>query len=175
MKLIIWLWNPWEQYEKTRHNTWFLFLDYLREKEKFPEFKEESKFKWKISTWILKWEKTIFLKPQTFMNLSWESINKVMNFYKINLEDIIVIYDDISMDFWKIKFREKWNAGWHNGIKDIIKYLWITFNRIKIWIWFNEKYEVSDWVLSKFNNEKFNELNESFEEVYKILIKKIKL
>ena len=166
MKLIIWLWNPWEQYKKTRHNTWFLFLDFLKEKENFPEFKEETKFKWEISNWTLNWQKTILLKPQTFMNLSCKSITKVMNFYKIEQKDITVIYDDISMDFWKIKFREKWSAGWHNGIKDIIKHIWTTFNRIKIWVWCNDNYDVSDWVLSKFNDEEFEELDEVFNSTY---------
>ena len=174
MKLIIWLWNPWDKYIKTKHNIGFLFLDYLVEKEKFPDFKIESKFKWEISSWEFNWEKTILLKPQTFMNLSWESIKKVMDFYKINNEDIIVIYDDISMDFGKIRFRDKWSAGWHNWIKDMIKYLWSEFNRIKVGVWFNDNYEVSDWVLSKFESSEFDELQDTIlPDTLKILKDKI--
>ncbi len=174
MKLIIWLWNPWDKYTKTKHNIGFLFLDYINKKEKFSDFKFESKFKWEISNWNINLKKVVLLKPQTFMNLSWESIRKIVDFYKIDINDILIIYDDISMDFWKIRFREKWSAWWHNWIKDIIKYFWENFYRIKIWIWFNNNFEVSDWVLSKFDEEELNDLeNEVFPEVYKLLIEKI--
>ena len=174
MKLIVWLWNPTKEYEKTKHNVWFLFLDYFKEKENFSEFKNEIKFKAEISTWIYSWEKTILLKPMTYMNLSWESIRKVIDFYKINLEDIIIIYDDLSMDFWKTRFRDKWSAWWHNWVKSIIQHIWDNFKRIKVWIWFNSNYEVSDWVLSKFKNEELEELNHLvFEKTYILLKEKI--
>ena len=174
MKLIVWLWNPWKQYEKTRHNIWFMFLDSLVWKENFSEFKPESKFKAEVSTWYFNWEKTILLKPQTYMNLSWESIRKIVDFYKIDLDDIIVIYDDLSMDFGKIRFREKGSAWGHNWVKDIIKHFWDKFKRIKIWIWFNPNYEVSDWVLSKFNDCEIGKLeNEVFVEIYDLLKEKI--
>jgi PTH1 family peptidyl-tRNA hydrolase len=173
MKLIIWLWNPWDKYKKTRHNIGFLFLDYLVEKEKFSEFKLESKFKWETSSWNFNWEKTILLKPNTFMNLSWESIKKVIDFYKINTENITVIYDDLSMDFWKLRFRDKWSAWWHNWIKDMIKYLWLEFKRIKIGIWLDNNYEVSDWVLSKFTTEELKDLNNKiFTETYSLIKEK---
>lgn len=151
-----------------------MFLDFLKEKENFSNFKEETKFKADISEWKLNFEKAILLKPQTFMNLSWESIRKIVDFYKIDLEDIIVIYDDLSMDFWKLRYREKWSAWWHNWVKDIIKYFWDKFNRIKIGIWFNSNFEVSDWVLSKFSKEELIDLdNDVFWEVYKLLKEKI--
>ena len=174
MKLIVWLWNPWDQYIKTRHNVWFLFLDYLAEKEKFSDFKNESKFKWEISSWIFQWEKTILLKPTTYMNLSWESIRKLVDFYKIDIENITIIYDDMSMGFWKLRFREKWSAWWHNGIKSIIQHFNDNFYRIKVWIWFNDNYEVSDWVLSKFTDNELNDLeNQIFPETYKLLKEKL--
>ena len=170
MKLIVWLWNPWKQYEKTRHNLWFMFLDFLVKKNDFSEFKLETKFKWEISQWIFKWEKSILLKPQTYMNLSWESLIKIINFYKIELENIIIIYDDLSLEFWKNRFREKWTAWGHNWIKDIIKHLWEDFKRIKVWIWFNDNYEVSDWVLSKFNDDEIDKLeSEIFDKAYDLL------
>jgi len=108
------------------------------------------------------------------MNLSWESLKKIVNFYKIDLEDIIVIYDDLSMDFWKIRFRETWSAWGHNWIKDIIKYFWKDFKRLKIWVWYNSNYEVSDWVLSKFSNDELYELNnEIFPKTIEILNEKM--
>jgi len=174
MKLLVWLWNPWKEYEKTKHNVWFLFLDYFKNKNHFTDFKKETKFKAEISSWQYNWEKTILLKPQTYMNLSWESIRKIVNFYKIDIENIIVIYDDMSMDFWKLRFREKWSAWGHNWVKDIIKHFWDNFKRIKIWIWFNTNYEVSDWVLSKFSNEELDQLeNNVFKNAEILLNEKI--
>lgn len=174
MKLIVWLWNPGNEYEKTKHNVWFLFLDYLKEKSNFSDFKKESKFKAEISTGQYFSEKIILLKPLTYMNLSWDSIRKIVDFYKIDIEDIIIIYDDMSMEFWKLRFRDKWSAWWHNGIKSIINHFKNDFKRIKIGIWFNDNYEVSDWVLSKFKDDELDELNDSiFSNTEKLLKEKI--
>jgi len=171
MKIIVWLWNPWREYEKTKHNVWFMFLDYFIKKNNFSEFIFESKFKAELSNWIYNWEKTILVKPQTYMNLSWESIISTMNFYKIEKNNFLVIFDDLSMDFWKLRFRESWSAGWHNWIKSIIKYLWNDFKRIKVWIWYDSKFEVSDWVLSKFKEEELIDLeNEIFKNTNSLLI-----
>lgn len=173
MKLIIGLWNPGSQYTYTRHNLGFLFLDYFQEKNNFSDFELESKFKAEVSGWQYNWEKCLLLKPQTYMNLSWESIQKICQFYKIDKEDWIVIYDDMSMDFWKLRFRDKGSAGWHNGIKDIIKHFGQEFNRIKVWIWQDKRYEVSDWVLSKFNEEERIDLdNEVHQKTLELLKEK---
>ncbi|PZM85005.1 aminoacyl-tRNA hydrolase [Candidatus Gracilibacteria bacterium] len=174
MKIIVGLGNPGEKYSKTKHNVGFLFLDYLKEKYNFPDFNYESKFKGEISIGNYNGEKTILLKPQTFMNLSGESVRKIFDFYKLSLDDFIIIYDDLSMDFGKIRFREKGSAGGHNGIKDIIRYFKENFKRIKVGIGFNDKFEVSDWVLSKFSEEELIEFDrEIFSEVEKILKEKI--
>ncbi len=174
MRLIVWLWNPGKQYEKTRHNIWFMFLDFFASKENFSNFKNETKFKWEISEGIFKCEKTILLKPGTYMNLSWESIRKIVNFYKIDLEEITIIYDDLSLEFWKLRFRETGSAWGHNWIKSIISHFSKNFKRIKIWIWFNSNYEVSDWVLSKFtSNEVDNFEGDIFEKTYDLLKEKI--
>lgn len=171
MKLIVWLGNPWAKYKYTKHNIWFLFLDYFQNENNFSDFQNEAKFKWEISKWIIDWDKVLLLKPQTFMNLSWESIIKLVNFYKIDIDDIIVVYDDLSMDFSKIRFREKWSAWWHNWVKDIIKHFWDNFKRIKIGIGFNSNYEVSDWVLSKFKDEEISEFNKDIFSQVELLLK----
>lgn len=174
MKLIIWLWNPWTEYKTTKHNLGFLFLDYLCSIENFEEFKEESKFKWCISSGLLNLEKTLLLKPLTYMNLSWESIRKVVDFYKIESKDIIIIYDDLSMEFWKIRFREIWSAWGHNWVKSIISHFWERWKRIKVWISFNEAFDVSDWVLSKFNKSELDKLEKIvFPEVLKLVKEKL--
>ena len=95
MKLIVGLWNPWKKYENTKHNVWFMFLDYLKNKENFSDFKLEKKFKWEISEWQIYSEKVILLKPQTFMNLSWESLIKIFHFYKIDKDEIMRIVNSL--------------------------------------------------------------------------------
>ena len=163
MKVIIWLWNPGPEYEKTRHNVWHLCLDHLWNLADFSEFKNDSKFFWEISEWNIDWDKVILLKPMTFMNLSWKSLIALKNFYKMNNEDIIIVYDDKDMDFWKIRFRDEWSSWWHNWIKDITRVLWTEkFARIKIWIK-NEKlihYNTSDFVLSNFSKDEMSQLAE---------------
>ncbi|MDD2907204.1 MAG: aminoacyl-tRNA hydrolase [Candidatus Gracilibacteria bacterium] len=173
MKLIIGLGNPGNTYNNTRHNVGFMFLDYFKKINQFSDFVFESKFKAEISSGIYKGEKTLLLKPQTFMNLSGESLNSIVSFYKINKEDILVIYDDLSMDFSKLRFRETGSAGGHNGVKSIIQHFGEKFKRIKIGIGFNEKFEVSDWVLSRFSEEELIDLeNEIFKNTNNLLIEK---
>ncbi|MDD2870665.1 MAG: aminoacyl-tRNA hydrolase [Candidatus Gracilibacteria bacterium] len=174
MKLIVGLGNPGDKYKNTRHNLGFLFLDYIKTNNNFEEFKLENKFKGEISNGDINGEKIILLKPQTFMNLSGESIRKTVDFYKINLEDLVIIYDDFSLDFGKIRYRDKGSAGGHNGVKDIIKHFGEKFNRIKVGIGFNDNYEISDWVLSKFNELELQNLDDDvFKNIYKLLIEKI--
>ncbi len=164
VKLIVGLWNPGEKYEKTRHNLGFIFLDKFREEEWFSQWKYESKFTADISSGMMSGEKTLLVKPQTFMNLSGESLQKICHFYKLNSEDFIVIYDDISMDFGKTRVRDSGSTGWHNGVKDIIKYFWESWKRIKVGVGSNDSYETSDWVLSKFTEEELIEIDT---EIYK--------
>lgn len=172
MFLIVWLWNPWKDYKLTRHNLGFLFIDYFQQQNNFSEFKSETKFKGEISTGIIGNQKVILLKPSTFMNLSGQSVKLVSDFYKISQENIIIIYDDISMDFWKIRVRTNWSAGWHNGIKSIIDHFGENFTRIKYWIGLDQKFDVSNWVLSKFTKEEIKELEENwFEKLEKELLK----
>ena len=175
MKLIIWLWNPGPQYALTRHNVGFLFLDFLVEKNNFSwVWKNEGKFKAEIFETILNGEKTILVKPQTFMNLSGESVLKLMSFYKIPKDDIIVIFDDISLEPGKIRFRETWSAGWQNGVKSIISHIGEDFKRIKIGIGQDKTWDLSDWVLSKFSDEERENLKkEIFPKAIDILFEKL--
>lgn len=175
MKLIIWLWNPWSQYKHTRHNIWFLFLDWLITNLNITNnFKNEVKFVWEILETLINWEKIIFLKPQTFMNLSWESVLKIMSFYKIEKKDIFVIYDDISLEPGKIRFRESGSAGGQNWVKNIITHIWEDFKRIKIGIGQDKKWDLSDWVLSQFTPEEREKLyQETFVEVKNLLLKNL--
>ena len=105
------------------------------------------------------------------MNLSGESLRKICNFYKLDTKDFIVIYDDIAMDFGKIRIRESGSAGGHNGVKDIIKHFGDTWKRIKVWVWKDERYETSDWVLSNFREEELIDIDN---EIYEAVSQEIK-
>jgi len=166
MKLIVGLWNPWKQYETTRHNLGFIFLDLFRERHDFSDFKYESKLKADTSTGMYNWEKTLLIKPQTFMNLSWESIRKITDFYKLSSDDFVIIYDDKDMEFGKVRYRSSGSAWGHNGIKDIIRLFSNEFPRIKVWVGSDSRYSTSDWVLSKFTEEELIDLdNEIYDKI----------
>ena len=133
MYLIVGLGNPEQDYSKTRHNMGFNTVNKLA-KEYDIEI-DKSKFKGLYGTGIIENEKVVILKPQTFMNLSGESIRETMDFYKINVEDIIVIYDDIDVEPGKIKIRKKGGAGSHNGMKSVVENLKTEeFSRIRVGI-----------------------------------------
>ena len=131
MYLIAGLGNPTREYEKTRHNVGFDTIDVLA--DRINTDVAERKFKGLYGKGMLGGEKVILLKPQTFMNLSGESVRAAADFYKIPPDHIIVIYDDISLDVGHLRIRTKGSAGGHNGIKNIIAHLGTQeFPRIKI-------------------------------------------
>lgn len=157
MKLIVGLGNPGLEYENTKHNIGFYYIDvYLK-------YINNTKLKEKFNGLFLKTninnEEIIFLKPLSYMNLSGEVISKFVNYYKINNKDILVIHDDLDMEFGKIKLKEKGSSGGHNGLKNIINCLKIDeFNRLKIGISKDNNIKISDYVLSKFNDLEKQEL-----------------
>ncbi|MGL4875324.1 MAG: aminoacyl-tRNA hydrolase [Clostridium sp.] len=131
MFLIVGLGNIGEKYNNTRHNIGFDAIDAIAKMYNISV--NRKKFKGEYGEGFIGGEKTIIIKPTTFMNLSGECLREVMDFYKISNEDILVIYDDISLDVGKIRIREKGSAGGHNGIKSIISHLGTdVFSRIKI-------------------------------------------
>ncbi len=149
MKLIVGLGNPGKQYEKTRHNVGFMVLDAL-----FKEFnvKPQSKFKAEMAQVSIQGEIVLLLKPQTFMNLSGEAVHLVKDFYKLDDQDILVIYDDLDLPVGKLRLREKGSSGGHNGIKSIIHHLHHQdFKRLRIGIDKDSFIPTSDYVLGKFS------------------------
>ena len=130
MKLIVGLGNPGNKYEKTRHNIGFEVISKLQEELNIVG--EKDKFQGLLSEKNIDGEKVLFLKPQTFMNLSGNSIIEVINFYKLNPKtDLVVIYDDMDLPVGKLRVKEKGSSGGHNGIKSIISHLGDEFLRIK--------------------------------------------
>ena len=161
MYLIVWLGNPEIEYANTRHNMGFDAINHLSRKLNINVNKE--KFKGIYGDTILNGEKVILLKPQTYMNLSGESIIQFKQFYKIPPENIIVIYDDIDVDVGKIKIRKKGGPGSHNGMKSVVKELKSEdFPRIRVGIgkpMFKEM--MIGYVLEKLNGNEREILEES--------------
>lgn len=166
MKMIVGLGNPGKEYEKTKHNLGFLFLEYLEKKYNLKINKKA--FDSLILETNFEGEKVVFVKPQTYMNLSGMAVSKIKQFYKIKSEDIIVIYDDIDIPFETIRYRTKGSAGSHNGMKDIIKAVGgEEFSRIRIGLGGlkHENQDLKDFVLQRFSKEQLEKLNNIFEDV----------
>jgi PTH1 family peptidyl-tRNA hydrolase len=133
MYLVVGLGNPGREYAGTRHNVGFEAIDYLAQKLGFEVSK--IKFKGIIGEKNINGEKTIFLKPSTYMNLSGESVREAAAFYKIPIENIIVIYDDVALEVGRLRIREKGSDGGHNGMKSIIgQFASDHFPRVRIGI-----------------------------------------
>lgn len=132
MYLIVGLGNPEEDYSNTRHNMGFDTINKLAKKYNIEINKK--KFKGIYGLGIIEEEKVILLKPQTFMNLSGESIKEIVDFYKIDNDKIILIYDDMDVDIGTIKIRKKGGPGSHNGMKSVVKNIGENFTRIRIGI-----------------------------------------
>ncbi|AGR42542.1 aminoacyl-tRNA hydrolase [Spiroplasma diminutum] len=163
-KLIVGLGNPGSNYKSTRHNAGFIAIDVLLEKYGFQKSIED--FKSEIYFSNIKGEKVLFVKPQTFMNLSGEAISGIMSYYKIKTEEFIVIYDDKDLDLSTIRFKTNGSSGGHNGIKNIISHLKTeNFNRLKIGIGAPGQYKIVDWVLSKMNNEELNLIKSKISDI----------
>ena len=172
MFLIVGLGNPGIQYENTRHKIGFKVIDNIA-KEYNIEINRQ-KFNCVYGEGFINGEKVILLKPTTYMNLSGESIREVVDFYKLTCEDIVVIYDDISLDVGRLRIREKGSAGGHNGIKSIIAHLGTdVFPRIKVGVG-QPNVDLVNYVLGKFTDEEMEVLSESIDASTKAVSEIIK-
>lgn len=170
MYLVVGLGNPGDEYKYTKHNSGFLIIDKIANKLGIEINKK--KFKGLIAQTEINGDKVIFLKPQTYMNLSGESIIEVVNYYKIPKENVVVIYDDIDIEIGKIRIKREGSAGTHNGMRSIVSNLRTEkFPRIRIGIKQidNEK-PIIDYVLSNFNNEQIKDFDRLSDQVYDTII-----
>ncbi len=165
MKLLICLGNPGIKYENTRHNVGFMFADLLCKRLEC-NFSMEPKFKCEIAKGTYKNEAIWIIKPQTYMNLSGESLAILKNFYKLDLKTLLVVYDDISLNIGTIRFKAKGSDGGHNGVKSIINHAQTqVFDRIKIGIGPQPQYMKSeDYVLQNFSQEEMIILKDTFDK-----------
>ncbi|MFL0247998.1 aminoacyl-tRNA hydrolase [Candidatus Clostridium stratigraminis] len=161
MYLIVGLGNPGIEYSHTRHNVGFDVIDLLAEKYNIKI--NRIKFKGSIGEGSISGEKVILLKPSTFMNLSGESVIEASNFYKIPKENIIVLYDDISLEVGRLRVRPDGSAGGHNGIKNIIQHLSSEiFPRVKVGVG-QPKGDLVRHVLGSFSKEEREVLSKVFQ------------
>lgn len=163
MYIIVGLGNPGNDYKNTRHNIGFDAIEAIAEKYNIDINRE--KFKGVYGEGFINNEKVILFMPTTYMNLSGEAVSPIMNFYKLTEEDLIVIYDDISLDVGRIRLREKGSAGGHNGIKSLIANMGTdVFSRIKVGVG-QPKGDLVKHVLGKFSTEEREILNKVLGEV----------
>ena len=172
--LVVGLGNPGSQYEFTKHNVGFLTVDYLADKLNIKINK--LKFKGLFAKEKIENEDVVLLKPQTYMNLSGESVRDFANFFKIPPENIIVVVDDVDLPMGKIRIRKKGSAGTHNGMKSIIYQLQSdNFIRIKVGIEKeNRKDDLADYVLKGFSKDEVPIMEESMERAAKAVLEILK-
>lgn len=154
MKVVVGLGNPGAKYEQTKHNVGFMCLDFYANKHN-----ETFKFERKFNADVLKMGQLLLVKPQTFMNLSGEAVRKILDYYNIDLDDVLVIYDDLDLPFARIRLREQGGPGGHNGIKSIIQHVNTNdFKRLRVGIDSNPMMEAADYVLSKFSKQELDKI-----------------
>ena len=164
--------NPGLEYENTRHNAGFLTMEELA--KQCGAKLDQMKFKSDCGEAMLGEVRCLLMKPTTYMNLSGDAIAAAANFYKIPPEQVLVIYDDISLPPGKLRLRRKGSAGGHNGIKSIIAQLGTEeFPRIRVGVGAkpNPQYDLADWVLSKFSEEDMTALQPALEHAADAAVK----
>jgi len=172
MFIIVGLGNPTKEYEGTRHNVGFEVIDRIADKYNISVTDRKSRAF--CGKGIIAGQKVLLVKPQTYMNLSGESVRGLVDYYKIDEEsELLVIFDDISLDVGQLRIRKKGSAGGHNGIKSIIAHLGSNvFNRIKVGVGEKPKeYDLADYVLGHFSKAE----QELMENGYKNVIEAVEL
>lgn len=165
MFIIAGLGNPGSKYEDTRHNVGFDVID--RISQEYHIAVDTRKHRALIGKGVIDGVKVILAKPQTFMNLSGESIRELVDYYKVDeATELIVIYDDISLDVGQLRIRKKGSAGGHNGIKNIIAHLGHdVFMRVKVGVGEKPKgYDLADYVLGHFSKEEKEKMEVAYEK-----------
>ena len=173
MKMIVGLGNPGDEYVNTRHNIGYMFIDDFANKHNV--IIDKKKFNGLYTELMIDNEKVILVKPLSYMNLSGEVVSKFVNYFKINLNDLLIINDDLDLPLGKIRLRENGSSGGHNGLKNIALHLGTEdFKRLKIGISNDKGMDTKDYVLGKFSKEDIkllNELKETVSELQEDFIK----
>ena len=165
MQLVVGLGNPGDKYKNTRHNIGFMVIDALLNNHNSYATINNSNF----NALTYKINNSIYLKPQTFMNLSGQSVKAAMDYYKIALEDIFVIHDDLDLEFGAIRFKNGGGSGGHNGIKSIDSYISNGYNRIRLGIGKPEDRDIINYVLKDFSKKEFEHIGEILSHTLKAI------
>lgn len=164
-KLVVGLGNPGKKYKCSKHNIGFMAIDHYV-KNHHLKLKKKSSFIGEIAIS----DDLILLKPLTYMNLSGQSVRKVMDYYHIENDDVLIIYDDVDLPFSKLRLRYLGGPGGHNGIKSIIQHLNTNkFNRIRFGIDKSERLDMKDYVLSDFSKVEMKEINDILIDIDRII------
>ena len=149
MKMIVGLGNVGSRYDGTRHNTGFMVVDELANRNQIEINKEKDEAM--IGQGMIDGEKVLLVKPLTFMNDSGRAVRPLMDFYKIDVDDLVIVQDDLDMEVGRVRLRQKGSAGGHNGIKSIIQHVGTQdFKRVKVGIGRPKIMTIVDWVLGRF-------------------------
>lgn len=168
MKLIVGLGNSGKEYENTRHNIGFKYIDALA--DNLGVSIDKKKFNGLYAETVINGEKVILLKPLSYMNLSGEVVIKYLNYFKIKTDDMLVISDDLDMELGKIRLRATGTSGGHNGLKNIALHTRTEeFKRLKVGISNNKKIDTKDYVLGHFQKEDIEVLDSKKEEIVSLL------
>ncbi len=171
MKYFVGLWNPWKYYSQTRHNIGFIIMDKIYNKWWTQNFSYNNKFKAEVWEAFINNQKVCLLKPQNYMNRSWNVVRWFYDYYKLNIEDILIVYDDIDLPVWKVKLKYNWSAAWHKWLWDIIQKLWTnSIPRLKIGVDRPpNKEDVVKYVLSNFTSSQMEEIDNSFAKIEELI------
>ena len=169
MKLVVGLGNPGLKYQKTRHNIGFMVIDevlrIIGEQSKF-----DSKFNAEVAIININGQKVCFAKPSTFMNLSGEAISKIMKYYDIQVEELLVIVDDVNLETGKLRLRETGGHGGHNGLRNIIGLIHTeNFKRVRIGVDNNPVMPLDQYVLGQFTQDQLSILHRSIQFTTEII------
>lgn len=175
MKLIVGLGNPGSEYEKTKHNIGFMVVDAIAKEVTHTPWKEEQKAL--VCTFTVDGEKIMLVKPQTFMNVSGESVGPLMRYYKVKPEDVYCVYDDMDLPVGKLRIRINGSAGGHNGIKSLISHLGTeNFPRFRVGIGRPlPQWTVIDHVLAPFPKEQEEAVVKGIEQTKKAILGALEL
>lgn len=170
MKLVVGLGNPGKEYDKTRHNIGFMVVDNYIEHLNIGNNDWKKKFNSMYLQTDIRGEKVIFMKPLTYMNLSGQAVKEIVDYFKINVSDILVVSDDLDLFVGNFKLREAGSSGGHNGLKNIALCLGTEkFKRLKVGISKNDSIDIKDYVLGKISREDLVVLNDLFKEIDNVI------
>lgn len=170
MKLVVGLGNPGKQYEKTKHNIGFMVIDAIADSVPHTPWREEQHAE--VCSITVDGEKVLLVKPQTFMNLSGESVGPLMRYYKIDPSDVYCIYDDMDLPIGKLRIRPNGSSGGHNGIKSLISHIGTeNFPRFRVGIGRPlPQWTVIDHVLAPFSEESQEKVQKGIKDMVKAVL-----